>query len=277
MKGSIQYALVMNGFRNEVLYSDNAFRLAYRDTTTGGAGNDGEDGDGEGEGEGEGSSSRFTPPALQSPALPSTTSAGKGPDLYGPIWITLTLVFFVAVTSNISLYIHHTTLSNKHKSTIVDEGGIAAEEEWDYDINQLLHATWILYSFSMGLPTLLYFMLRLIGGSGSSSGGNSNLGLVELICLYGYSLVPYLPMTWLCIVPYGWVQWLVLSVATVLSGMLVLRNVAGSILDTSGGGGGVGGGFGGLHGKKGGSLLMCIVGFHLIFLLVMKLAFYHHS
>ena len=127
----------------------------------------------------------------------------------------------------------------------------------------------------MGLPTLLYFMLRLIGG-GSSSGGNSNLGLVELICLYGYSLVPYLPMTWLCIVPYGWVQWLVLSVATVLSGMLVLRNVAGSILDTSGGGG-VGGGFGGLHGKKGGSLLMCIVGFHLIFLLVMKLAFYHHS
>ena len=47
MKGSIQYALVMNGFRNEVLYSDNAFRLAYRDTTSGGGGND-EEGDGEG-------------------------------------------------------------------------------------------------------------------------------------------------------------------------------------------------------------------------------------
>ena len=38
MKGSLQYVLVMDGFRNEVLYSDNAFRLAYRDTTTGGGG-----------------------------------------------------------------------------------------------------------------------------------------------------------------------------------------------------------------------------------------------
>ena len=260
MKGSLQYVLVMDGFRNEVLYSDNAFRLAYRDTTASTASSSTEGGGGD----------TPPPPALQTQQQqPTSSSSGKGPGLYGRIWITLTLVFFVAVTSNISLYIHHhhTTTS---EGSIVDEGGMAAEEEWDYDINQLLHAMWILYSFSLGLPTLLYFLLRIVIGSSS----NNNLGLVELICLYGYSLVPYLPVTWLCVVPYNWVQWFVLGVATMLSGMLVLRNVVGSIINSSSGGGG-GGGMGGFQGK-GGGLIMCVIGFHFVFFLVMKLAFYHH-
>lgn len=247
MKGSLQYCMVMDGFRNEVLYSDNAFRLAYRDTNTSSS-----------EGAGEAASNTIQNNSSTSSTTPS--SSGKGPDLYGPVWITLTLVFFVAVTSNMSLYIHH----HKTNKSVIDEGGIAAEVEWDYDINQLLHAMWILYSFSIGLPTLFYFVLRLVGVN--------NLSLPDLVCFYGYSLVPYLPVAWLCIVPYSWVQWLVLGVATVLSGMLVLRNVVGSILESSSNGSG---GVSGLQGKSGG-LIMFLVGCHFVFFLVMKLAFYHH-
>merc|ERR1712232_348073 len=161
IKGSLRYIMVNDGFRNEILYSDNAMRLAYRDTEEGSSGGDDENSQG-------GSTSKTTG------APPSSESSGKGPDLYGPIWITLTLVFLVAVTSNMSLYLHH-----RHKSkSIVDEGGIAAEKEWDYDVNQLLHATWILYSFSIGLPTMLWFVLRVANVR--------KFGLVELICLYGY-------------------------------------------------------------------------------------------
>ncbi|KAL7535195.1 hypothetical protein ACHAXR_010134 [Thalassiosira sp. AJA248-18] len=259
MKGSLQYCMVNDGFRNEVLYSDNAMRLAYRETAA--AAVEGGDNTAAGAGAGEATTkATASPPPLPALTPTSSSSSGKGPDLYGPIWITLTLVFFVAVTSNMSLYIHHHH-QTKNKS-IVDEGGIAAEQEWDYDINQLLHATWILYSFSMGLPTMLYFVLRLVGVN--------NLGLAELICLYGYSLAPYLPVTWICIIPYGWVQWPLLAVATVLSGMLVLRNVVGPILDCNGGGGG------GLQGKSGG-LIMCLVACHFVFFLVMKVVFYHHS
>jgi len=87
MKGSLRYCNVVDGFRNEVLYSDNALRLAYRSSS------------------GEAAAGGDT---RENEATTSTaTSSGKGPDLYGPIWITLTLVFFVAVTSNMSLYIHH--------------------------------------------------------------------------------------------------------------------------------------------------------------------------
>ena len=64
-----------------------------------------------------------------------------------------------------------------------------------------------------------------------------------------------------------------LGVATLLSGMLVLRNVVGSILASSRGGANIGGG--GMQGKSGG-LIMCLVGCHLVFFVVVKLAFYHH-
>eukprot|EP00574_Skeletonema_japonicum_P000416 CAMPEP_0201739202 /NCGR_PEP_ID=MMETSP0593-20130828/45657_1 /ASSEMBLY_ACC=CAM_ASM_000672 /TAXON_ID=267983 /ORGANISM="Skeletonema japonicum, Strain CCMP2506" /LENGTH=368 /DNA_ID=CAMNT_0048233457 /DNA_START=50 /DNA_END=1153 /DNA_ORIENTATION=+ len=210
MKSSIKYCNVPDGFRNEVLYSDNAMRLAYRQTgAAGGEGVGGEAGGGE---EGEVTSVGNV-----------GGGEGKGPDLYGPTWITMTLVFLFAVTSNLSLYFHHT-------GSVVDEGGIAAEEEWDYDINQLLHATWILYSFSFLLPMGLYLIFRLMG--------IMSFSLVDLICLYGYSLVAYIPTTFICVAPVSWLQWLSLCISTVISGMLVLRNVTGPILESAGGGGG---------------------------------------
>lgn len=245
MKSSVRYCIVPDGFRNEVLYSDNAWRLEYRR----GTGNSEEGGS-----EGEGSEDVVT-----TVGDVGGGSGGKGPDLYGPTWITMTLVFFLAVTSNMSLYFHH---SGKKTKSLVDEGGIAAEEEWDYDINQLLHATWILYSFSFILPIGLYLIFRLMG--------IISFSVVDLICLYGYSLVPYIPTTWICVAPVGWLQWLSLCISTLISGMLVLRNVTGPILESSAVGGGVG-----QQGKSGG-LIMAVIGCHFIFFLVMKLAFYHH-
>jgi hypothetical protein len=240
MKSSIKYCMVNDGFRNEVLYSDNALKLAQQNNTS----------------ESQQENTDGGEAAIAPPTAIDTNSSGKGPDLYGPIWITMTLVFFVAVTSNISIYVHHSFKSpNK-----LEEGGVAAENEWDYDINQLLHATWILYIFSVGLPAVYYVVFRVAGVNG--------LGLVDLICFYGYSLVPYLPVAWICIVPIHAVQWTSLGIATVLSGMLVVRNVIGPILESAAGPSGQG---------KSGGLIMSVMGCHLIFYLVMKLAFYHRT
>lgn len=233
MKSSIKYCMVNDGFRNEVLNSDNALKLDLQRQNTASENPDGGD----------------------NAVITSPSSSGKGPDLYGPIWITMTLVFFVAVTSNISIYVHH-SFKSKNK---LEEGGVAAEQEWDYDINQLLHATWILYSFSVGLPALFYVVFRVAGVNG--------LGLVDLICVYGYSLVAYLPVTWVCIVPIHAIQWITLLIATTASGMLVVRNIIGPVLESANGPS---------QGKSGG-LIMAVIGCHFIFFLVMKLAFYHHT
>jgi len=200
MKSSIKYCNVPDGFRNEVLYSDNAMRLAYRETPAAA---------GEG-GETTAGASTISSSEATSVGNVGGGGEGKGPDLYGPTWITMTLVFFLAVTSNLSLYFHH---SGKQYQSLVDEGGVAAEEEWDYDINQLLHATWILYSFSFLLPMGLYLMFRLMG--------IISFSMVDLICFYGYSLVAYIPTTWICVAPVSWLQWLSLCISTVVSGMLV--------------------------------------------------------
>lgn len=203
VKGSLRYCLVDGGFRQKVLYCNEAVQLACRNSENDSAGI-----------------------VAAAAAPPTPSSLAKGPDLYGPVWIAMTLAFCVAATSNISLYAHHAS----HRGSVVGEGGTAAEEEWDYDINQLLRATWILYSFALGVPTALCFAISLAGGGGSCSG----LGLVDLVCLYGYSLVPYLPATWLGAVPFGWAKWIVLLVATAVSGMLVLKNVAGPIAESVG-------------------------------------------
>lgn len=258
IKGSIKYCTMPDGFRNEVLYSNNAVRLEYGNvgdaaTPPGAVGDNGSNVEG---GENTSTVGGDNPSSVMNPA----TSVGKGPDLYGPIWITMTLVFFVAVTSNISIYVHHSSSSSKHAlSDVVSESPVEAEDEWDYDINHLLRATSILYSFSLLLPFLLYLVFRVLG--------ITSLPLVELICLYGYSLVPYLPSTWICIAPYGWIQWLSLLISTIISGMLVLRNVTGPILECASVGG---------NGKSGG-LIMSLLGCHFVFFLVMKLAFYHHG
>jgi hypothetical protein len=76
-------------------------------------------------------------------------------------------------------------------------------------------------------------------------------------------------------VPYDWVRWSALAMATFVSGAFVLRNVVGAILKNDGIGIGIGGG--GRRLGQGGGLIMCLVGCHLVFFLVMKLTFYHHD
>lgn len=161
---------------------------------------------------------------------------GSSPDLYGPWWITTTLVFLVAVTSNLSMYLH-----------------ADSSEDFEYDVNHIARSMSVLYSFVFILPVLLYFAFQCAGVS---------IPCLDMVCLYGYSLVPFLPATILCTIPSDIIIWLSLVVATCISLNLVVKNVIGPIL--SGGG------------RKEGPVLMSVIGFHVLFLLVLKLSFYHH-
>mmetsp|Transcript_20447 Transcript_20447/g.19664 ORF Transcript_20447/g.19664 Transcript_20447/m.19664 type:complete len:349 (-) Transcript_20447:226-1272(-) len=183
-----------------------------------------------------------TPDYFRENILGIHRSDGKGPDLYGPIWITITLVFFVALTSNVSKYIHS------------DNGGAYFE----YDISHLVNAMWVLCSFVVFVPAANFVLFRCVGVSCFS--------FFELVCLYGYSLVAFFPATILCLLPMtGW-DWTVLLLATALSSVLVLRNVAGPILQQLS-----------TQQQKAGPILIFIMVNHFIFFLVMKFMFYHHS
>jgi hypothetical protein len=88
--------------------------------------------------------------------------------------------------------------------------------------------------------------------------------LVDWVCYYGYSLVPFLPIVILCVIPWGIVSWVLLLVGTIMSGLFVLRNVAGPLLSSD------------VGLAKAPPIILLILGSHFIFLLFMKFTFYHH-
>eukprot|EP00586_Coscinodiscus_wailesii_P017791 CAMPEP_0172505610 /NCGR_PEP_ID=MMETSP1066-20121228/187702_1 /TAXON_ID=671091 /ORGANISM="Coscinodiscus wailesii, Strain CCMP2513" /LENGTH=305 /DNA_ID=CAMNT_0013282289 /DNA_START=195 /DNA_END=1112 /DNA_ORIENTATION=- len=165
---------------------------------------------------------------------------GKNPDAYGPFWISTTLVFFVAVTSNMSAYLH-------------------AEEKdaFEYDVSHLFRAMTLLYAYTYLLPLLYYFIFNCL---------SFQMTFMDLVCLYGYSLVPYCPVTLLCIVPDNFLVWFLLIGATVVSLIFVLRNVVGVVMRGED-----------VRQKQiAGPVLCSIIGCHVVFLLILKLGFYHH-
>jgi hypothetical protein len=176
---------------------------------------------------------------------PMKTTELKGPDLYGPFWITMTLIFFIGVTANLHGYAHRNEV-----------------EEFDYDITHLLHAASILTSFAFGLPIILWLTTTCCMSMNA-------LQLVEWICLYGYSLVPFMPAVVLSVIPFSIIAWITLGVATGVSCLLIIRNVAPVLMAYGGSSGGVGGQ------AKGPPIILVILGCHVVFFLVLKFRFYH--
>lgn len=77
--------------------------------------------------------------STRSPSYFLTDIIKDQPDAYGPFWITMTLVFVVGVSSNINKWIY------------------SSEEDFESDIDSLLNAMWIIYSFRCVLRIRLQF------------------------------------------------------------------------------------------------------------------------
>mmetsp|Transcript_22033 Transcript_22033/g.26875 ORF Transcript_22033/g.26875 Transcript_22033/m.26875 type:complete len:252 (+) Transcript_22033:137-892(+) len=93
------------------------------------------------------------------------------PDLYSPFWICTTLILFTSVSSGLARYFS-------------SDG--TKELTYKSDVATLSVATTFVYGFAVAMPAAAYFVLsRLeIGGK---------LDVVELICVYGYSLAAFIP------------------------------------------------------------------------------------
>ena len=68
---------------------------------------------------------------------------GANPDLYGPFWISTTLVFSMAMTGNLASYF-----------ATIDKG------LWTYNFNQLTLAGSVIYAYATLLPLLVWVLLR---------------------------------------------------------------------------------------------------------------------
>lgn len=146
------------------------------------------------------------------------------PDFYGPLWISITLIFAVAIFSNIvsfSAYrkqsVQMEDLSLKLKN-ITDDDTIMHRiplESWHYSVEELNMATSLVLSYVILMPVMLWFFFWFRGCT-------KYYTLTETICAYGYSLSIFIPISALLMLQNLALRYMIILSGAVLSGMVLL-------------------------------------------------------
>lgn len=87
----------------------------------------------------------------------------------------------------------------------------------------------------------------------------TQVGLIDLLCVYGYSLSIYIPISVLWVIQIGWLQWLLVLIGAAMSGSVLVTSVWPAFKDRSA------------------ILLAAILGFHLLLATCFMLSFFHVS
>lgn len=165
---------------------------------------------------------------------------GGNPDLYGPFWIASTLIFISASAGNTASYIaHHST----------DD-----EKRWYYDVDKVGGSMGLFYGYVGIVGLVLFAVLKYFKSSAS---------LPMIWCIYGYALVSYIPMAALCVIPVESARWALVSVATAISGVFLIRSLQPCVADSE-------------VGVKSVIVLVCALVAHIVLGLSLKLYFFNY-
>ncbi|KAF5184226.1 Yipf1-like protein, partial [Thalictrum thalictroides] len=134
-----------------------------------------------------------------------TEKTATNPDLYGPFWICTTLIFVAASIGTFVTYVAHKL----------------QKKEWDYDINMITWSAGLFYGYVTVVPLCLYVILKYFSAPS---------GIVQLLCLYGYSLFIFIPASCLSVVPLELFRWVVAGVAGFMSATFVALNLRAHIM-----------------------------------------------
>lgn len=157
------------------------------------------------------------------------------PDAYGPFWISTSIVFTVAVSTHISGWL----------------SALLKGKDWSYDFQSILSASSFVYAYVVLTPLIVWALLRQY---------EKTMKFITVFCLYGYSLVYFLPAICLCVLPFWEISWAALVGAGALSGLFLLKNLAPFIVN---------------HARKQAVVFIGIIGIGLIVLtLGLKLYFF---
>lgn len=101
------------------------------------------------------------------------TTIGPNPDMYGPLWVCATLVFVIGASSNLASWV------NFKPTEMVSL--------WHYDFTRVTAAMFTIYGWALGAPLVLFALLQYVGVASPA------LGLINLLCVYGYSVAVFIP------------------------------------------------------------------------------------
>ncbi|CAF1011517.1 unnamed protein product [Adineta ricciae] len=121
----------------------------------------------------------------------------QNPDLYGPFWVCITFIITVAVSGNILTYFY------------------VPDADFQIDFSKItLSAIFICFYWWL-MPTCIYFFFRW-------HLKRIEYTFVELLCVYGYSLTIFIPISILWMISISWLQWLLTILGSVISGSVLI-------------------------------------------------------
>lgn len=91
--------------------------------------------------------------------------------MYGPLWISITLVFVMAASGNFATYLAYLIGGKK--------------DDWAYDFNKLPYGAAVILLYVSIIPLIYWGVLAWIDDFG--------IKLVQMYCLYGYAMFIYIP------------------------------------------------------------------------------------
>lgn len=120
---------------------------------------------------------------------------GDRPDIYGPFWLTTTLLFLLAIASNFASFVAYWWAGRR--------------DDWEYDFYKLSIAAAVFYAYVAIAPLILWAVQHWWL--------KASLNPVHCWCIYGYTLGAFAIITPVCILPIEWVRWLVIILACAVS------------------------------------------------------------
>ncbi|PRP82530.1 hypothetical protein PROFUN_10100 [Planoprotostelium fungivorum] len=133
-------------------------------------------------------------------------TVGDKPDLWGPLWISSTLIFTLAVLGNVTTWIKF-HFNNQDP-----------DNQWNYDATKLGIGAGVIYGYLGLIPLLLW---------GACKWFKIELGYLQAVCLYGYSLFIFIPITAVNVISYTWLHWVSIAIATLISACFIVFNLVG--------------------------------------------------
>lgn len=132
------------------------------------------------------------------------------PDLYGPIWISVTLIFAIGISGNIASYLQS---ANKLY-------------HWRYDFHLVSYAASAIFFYVWMVPVALWAALKWTTTEDTEAvideEHTGSPSIMALFCLYGYSLSIYIPVSILWTIQVSWLQWSLVLTAAFVSGAVLV-------------------------------------------------------
>ncbi|KAK3138596.1 hypothetical protein QOZ80_5AG0370910 [Eleusine coracana subsp. coracana] len=123
------------------------------------------------------------------------------PDMYGPLWITTTLIFMLATFGNFATY-----LIQKKKDLDI----------WNFDVGYFNWAASVMYGYAIIVPAVFFFLFQYFG---------SRPSLVRFWCLWGYSLFVFIPASVLLLIPVEFLRWVIIVLVGGASSWFIALNL----------------------------------------------------